>query len=83
VKAFLETECQLDAILENDIRSYVRDQLSKHEYPRAMESFGEMSTTSDGRSTATNSEVSKRSTAIECSGRDGRPAASSQSIPYA
>lgn len=49
VKAFLVTVDELDEDLQADIRSYVREQLSKHEYPKEMETIEEMPTTPDGK----------------------------------
>ncbi|MFB6311663.1 MAG: acyl-CoA synthetase [Salinirussus sp.] len=49
VKAFLEvTEAPSDELRE-DIRSYVRAELSKHEYPREIEFIDDVPTTPDGK----------------------------------
>lgn len=49
VKAFVVTSNKLDDDLRGDIQSYVREQLSKHEYPKEIEEIDEMPTTPDGK----------------------------------
>lgn len=49
VKAFVVTTDNLDETLRDDIQSYVREQLSKHEYPKEIEALDEMPMTPDGK----------------------------------
>lgn len=49
VKAFVVTTETAETDLQRDIQSYVRERLSKHEYPREIEVIDEMPTTPDGK----------------------------------
>jgi len=49
VKAFVETDEDPNEALEDDIQGFVREELSKHEYPRRIEFVDVVPMTPDGK----------------------------------